>query len=127
MLPIIIRVACLVPILGGAAGVLTGAGFLDEVAGPATASHLRYLSGLLLGIGLVLAWCAGDLGRRGALFETLCGIVVLGGLGRLLGLAVDGAPPLPHLLALGMELGVTPLLWALAHAARRGPADGPSG
>jgi len=74
---------------------------------------MRYLSGLLLGIGVALAWCAGDLERRGGLFSALCGIVILGGLARLLGVALAGPPPLPHLLALGMELGVTPalLLW----------------
>ena len=111
MLRFAIRLACLVPILAGGAGVLTGLGFLDEAAGPATQSHLRYLSGLLLGLGVLLVWCAGDLRQRGGLFSALCGIVVLGGLARLLGLVLDGPPPLPHLLALGMELGVTPALW----------------
>jgi len=118
MLPIAIRLACLVPILAGGAGAVGGVGFLAEVAGPATESHFRYLSGLLLGIGLVLAWCAGDLPRRGGLFTALCGIVVLGGGARLLGLALDGAPPLPHRLALGMELGVTPALWLWYRATR---------
>jgi hypothetical protein len=38
-------------------------------------------------------------------------IGALGGLARLLGLALTGLPPLPNLLALGIELAVTPTLW----------------
>ena len=118
MLPLAIRLAALVPIIAGGAGALTGAGFLGEAAGPATGSHLRYLSGLLLGLGLVAAWCAGDLRRRGAVFTALCGLVALGGAARLLGLVLEGVPPWPHVLALGMELGVVPGLWLWARAAR---------
>ena len=112
MLPAAIRLAALVPILAGAGGAISGAGFLGEAAGPATGSHLRYFSGLLLGLGLAAAWCAGDLSRRRAVFSILCAMVVLGGAARLLGLLLAGPPPWPHLLALIMELGVVPALWA---------------
>jgi hypothetical protein len=115
MLAHAIRLAALVPLLAGGAGALTGAGFLGEAAGPATGSHLRYLSGLLLGLGLVALWCSLDLARRGRLFEMLCAIVVIGGLARLGGLWVE-TPPWPHLLALGMELGVVPGLWLWWHS-----------
>jgi hypothetical protein len=118
MLPHAIRLAALVPILAGGAGALTGTGFLVEAAGPATGSHLRYLSGLLLGLGLLAVWCAADLKRRGVPFTALCAIVALGGLARLGGLAAEGTPPLPHLLALVMELGVTPGLWLWWRATR---------
>lgn len=110
MLPAAIRLAALIPLLAGGAGALTGAGFLGEAAGPATDSHLRYLSGLLLGLGLLAIWCAADLPRRRATFAALCAVVTLGGLTRLAGL-LHVVPPLPHLLALVMELGVTPALW----------------
>jgi hypothetical protein len=118
MLAHAIRLAALVPILAGGAGVLTGAGFLGEAAGPATASHMRYLSGLLLGLGITAVWCAADLPRRGAIFEAICAVVVLGGLARLGGVWADGAPPWPHRLALVMELGVVPMLWVWWQAAR---------
>jgi len=118
MLPTLIRLAALVPLLAGGAGALTGAGFLGETAGPATGSHLRYLSGLLLGLGAVAAWCAADLPRRRAVFLALSAMVAVGGLARLLGLAVEGVPPWPHVAALGMELGVVPAL-ALAVARHR--------
>jgi peptidoglycan/LPS O-acetylase OafA/YrhL len=118
MLPIAIRIASLVPILAGAAGALTGVGFLGESAGPAADSHLRYLSGVLLGLGLLAVWCAADLTRRGTTFAALCAVVVLGGLARLLGLATEGTPPLPHLVALVMELGVVPGLFLWWRASR---------
>lgn len=111
MLRATIWLACCVPVLAGLAGCLTGAAFLGAAGPPAADSHLRYLSGLLLGIGIGFAWAAFDLERRAWVFDLLTPIVVLGGLARLLGLVLAGSPPLPHLLALGMELGVTPALW----------------
>lgn len=111
MLPLAIRIAALVPLLAGGAGALTGTGFLGEPSGPATDSHLRYLSGLLLGLGVLAWWCAVDLPRRGQAFTILALLVALGGLARLAGVVAEGAPPLPHLLALVMELVVTPGLW----------------
>lgn len=118
MLILAIRLACLVPILGGGTGAVLGVAALEEAGGPATDSHLRYLSGLLLGLGLCAFWCAGDLPRRGTIFSGLCAIFVLGGLARALGLAMEGVPPWPHVLALGMELAVVPALWLAAR--RRG-------
>jgi len=111
MLPLAIRLASLVPILAGGAGALLGMALLDEHGGPAAGSHLRYLSGLLLGMGLLAFWCASDLPRRRSILSALCGIFVIGGLARALGVALEGLPPLPHVLALVMELGVVPALW----------------
>lgn len=106
-----IWLACCVPILAGLAGCLAGSAFLGAAGPPAVDSHLRYLSGLLLGIGIGFAWAAFDLERRAWVFNVLAPVVILGGLSRLLGLGLGGTPPLPHLLALAMELGVTPALW----------------
>jgi len=121
MIQTAIRLATLVPLLAGGAGAAFGPAFLGEAAGPATASHLRYLSGLLLGVGLLGWWCAGRLAERRAVFAALCALVVLGGIARLAGMVIDGLPPWPHRLALGMELGVVPALW---WATWRGPRDG---
>ncbi|MEO3472775.1 DUF4345 domain-containing protein [Roseomonas sp. CAU 1739] len=115
MLPLAIRLAALVPVLAGGGGALFGPAFLGEAGGPATSSQVRYLSGLLLGIGLLAWWCAAALPRRAGVFGVLCAIVTLGGLARLCGLAVDPLPPWPHLAALVMELGVVPALWFAAH------------
>lgn len=110
-----IQLAGLVPVSAGLAGVLTGFGFLGQTLSGAADSHVRYLSGLLLGIGLGVWWCQAALERRGMVFDALCALVVIGGFGRLFGIALNGAPPLMHVLALGMELGVTPALWLWRH------------
>jgi hypothetical protein len=111
-----VALACLVPLLAGLAGVLAGPAMLAGVgagAAPDLQSHYRYLSGLLLGIGFAFLALVPAIERRGALFGALAAIVALGGLARLLGLALAPAPGAAHLLALVMELGVTPglALW----------------
>ena len=120
MLPWMIRAAALVPLLAGGGGAVLGPAALGEAAGPATESHLRYLSGLLLGVGLLAAWCAADLARRREVFLALAVLVVLGGLARLGGALALGRPPFPHDLALLMELGVVPLLaWGVWRMPRK--------
>lgn len=111
----------LVPVSAGLAGALLGPGMLGpEVVSPAADSHYRYLSGLLLGLGLGFWSTLPDPRRHTGRFRLLTAIVVLGGLARLLGLVLHGAPGGPMLAALGMELGVTPLLclWQARLAAR---------
>jgi hypothetical protein len=109
-----------VPVLAGLAGVLTGGGFLREILDVSTDSHLRYLSGLLLGIGLCFWSTVPRIETMTPRFRLLTLIVVIGGLGRAYGLAVMGAPPTGMMLALGMELVVTPgLCWWQGRVAGR--------
>jgi len=118
LLPLAVAAGAVVPLAAGLAGVWQGLGLVGAGPGPAEAeSHFRYLSGLLLGLGCGFAWCALALPRRGQVFSVLCGVVVLGGLARLLGLALGPLPAWPHLAALVMELGVTPALWLWSRAA----------
>jgi hypothetical protein len=105
----VVAIAGLVPVSAGLAGILTGAGFLDA-GGPALDSHVRYLSGLLLGIGLAFWASLRRPERYGARYRLLTAIVAVGGLARLYGVIVGDAPPLPMLFGLVMELGVTPAL-----------------
>lgn len=106
----VVAVACLVPLLAGGAGVLLGPGMLG-VAGPiALDSHYRYLSGLLFGVGVGFASTVPGIERNGARFRLLTGIVVMGGLARLLSVVLAGAAGLDMTLALAMELVVTPAL-----------------
>ena len=78
----------------------------------ASASEARYLSGLLLGIGLTFWACVPTIERRGAVVRALAAIVVVGGLARLAGAVQTGFPPSVS-LPLVMEIAVTPLvaLW----------------
>jgi hypothetical protein len=117
-LQIVVAVAGLVPVAAGLAGMLMGPGFAGPGAHGAAAavsldSHFRYLSGLLLAIGLLFWGAVPTIERRGALVRALTLIVVVGGLGRAFSLIERGPPDGGMRLALAMELGVTPLvcLW----------------
>jgi hypothetical protein len=102
----------LVPISAGAAGVVGGPAFLGlERPWPADLdSHFRYLSGLFLAMGLGFWSCVPAIERRGARFRLLGGLVILGGLARLLSLLLVGTPSPGHLAGLTLELAVLPLL-----------------
>ncbi|MBL6080622.1 DUF4345 domain-containing protein [Belnapia sp. T18] len=105
-----VAVGGLVPVLAGLGGMLAGPAMFGAESGLDEDSHLRYLSGLLLGIGLGFWSTLGEPAQHAGRFRLLTAIVVLGGLGRLYGLMVGGLPGTPMLVALGMELVVTPLL-----------------
>ncbi len=110
-LQIVVGIASLVPIGAGAAGALLGPAMVDITGVAAAAdSHFRYLSGLLLGIGIAFALSIPRIEAHTARFRLLGAIVVAGGLARLLGLVVRGVPDKSMLFELVMELGVTPAL-----------------
>lgn len=101
----------LVPITAGGAGVVLGPALVPGAVGPADLdSHFRYLSGLLLGIGLAFLATVPSIERRTVPFRILAAIVATGGIGRLLSLLEAGAPSPPHLAALVLELAVVPAL-----------------
>ena len=111
LLQIAVAVGSLVPLAAGAAGIVLGPAMVDAAGVPLAAdSHYRYLSGLLLGIGIAYATTIPAIERRTARFRLLTAIVVIGGLGRLVSLLARGAPDKPMLAALVMELIVTPAL-----------------
>lgn len=124
-LRIAILLASLVPVAAGLTGVVRGVAWLDVAPGVDAQSHGRYLSGLLLGIGIAFALSARRIDTAGPTLRLLGGIVVLGGLARLAGLIVDGAPSAGHLFGLVMELVVTPGLvgWQATIAQRGGAAS----
>ncbi|MCJ2046324.1 DUF4345 domain-containing protein [Methylobacterium sp. J-078] len=125
----VVAVAALVPVLSGLYGVLFGlngigrSGLVDISAD----SHFRYLSGLHLGIGILFWTCVPGIEAKTTLFRLLTLVVALGGLARLLGLALTGLPSLVMMGALAVELGVTPLLclWQARVAARSTETAGP--
>ena len=112
MLQIAVALASLVPLTAGASGVLQGPEMVKgSGAAPADLdSHFRYLSGLLLGIGLCFVAAIPTIERRSELFSVLTGAVVVGGTARLVAMISGDLPSTPHVLALGMELLVVPLL-----------------
>jgi hypothetical protein len=114
LLQLAVALACLVPLAAGGAGVVEGPAMVGGVdGGPADLeSHFRYLSGLLLGLGIAFAAAIPTIERRSELFAALTMIVVVGGLSRLAALLTSETPGGAHVLALGMELIVVPLLFA---------------
>ena len=105
LLQIAVAVAGVVPVTGGGLGVL---GHLDR-AGHAGDGHVRYLSGLLLGLGLVFWTLIPTLERQGRVVRVLAAIVFIGGLARLGGSVQHGFSPM-ETFALCMELAVTPAI-----------------
>lgn len=107
-----VLVAGCVPVLGGLAGVIMGSDVIQATSPDLASSdsHVRYLSGLLLGIGLLFWSLIPKIERAGDLFRALTCLVVIGGLARLASVAASGLPSRVMLGALVMELAVTPLL-----------------
>jgi len=101
-----VGLAAVVPVAGGLAGVILSLGGVSTWS----ADHYRYLSGLLLAIGLGFWSTIPNIERHAPRFRLLTGLVAIGGLCRLLGVAL-GDPLTPAVAAaLAMELVATPLL-----------------
>ena len=88
-------------------------------------SHYRYLSGLLLGIGLVFVATIPRIERHRTIYLTLGAVIFIGGLSRLVSLVAQGVPSFGHQFGLVMELVAVPLivLWQgrVARFAETGP------
>lgn len=123
LLQVATALACLVPLSMGLLSIFRSAAVLKGVAPPLPVdldSHFRYLSGLLLGIGLVFAASIPTIERRGEVFRTLGAVILVGGLARLWSLLDAGVPGPGHRFGLVMELIVVPLiiLWQARVAGR---------
>jgi Domain of unknown function (DUF4345) len=117
----------IVPVAAGLAGIITGVAMLGAhpAANLTLDSHLRYLSGLLLAIGLGFWSTIPRIEQQTTRFRLLTAIVVAGGLGRFYGILAEGRPPAPMLFGLAMELGVTPVLcWWQGRVAARWAQSG---
>jgi len=119
-LQIAVALLALVPIGAGLAGVLLGPALVAATTSVPLDSHFRYLSGLLLAIGLGFWSCVPKIEQNTGRFRLLTGLVFLGGLGRAVSLEIVGLPDVPMLFGLIMELGVTPALclWQTLDARR---------
>jgi hypothetical protein len=118
-----IAIAALLPVVGGLWGV-TQLSPHDAWAD----NHERYLSGLLLAIGLGYWSAVPNIENMTARIRLLTALVVVGGLARLSGLALGDVPTAPVMAALAMELCVTPLLclWQGQLASRQSSSRQPA-
>ena len=110
-LKLAIAVFACVPVLAGALGIIKGLSLIGLPGDISQESHMRYLSGLLLGIGIAFWSTIGSIEREGRLFSVLAAMVFLGGLARLLSVGLDGPPNGPMIFGLVMELVVMPAMW----------------
>ena len=105
----IATIGSIVPIGAGLWGVFDGVSVIGEHAS-ALINHSRYLSGLLLGIGICFISSVSKIEMHAPRIRLLTFIVFIGGLSRLKGLFMGDSIEVVTCLALIMELLVTPLL-----------------
>jgi len=77
---------------------------------PTMAGEDRFFAGLFLCFGVALLWCARDAVRNCALINLLAAALFIGGIGRLIALAVDGPPHPFYVAMLVLELALPPLM-----------------
>jgi len=123
-LQVAVGVAGLVPVLAGVLGARFGAAVLGGIGDFGFDSHYRYLSGLLMAIGLVYWSAIPRIEAHAERITTLTLIVVIGGFCRAMGLLANGFPGLGMTLALGMELIITPLIYLWQARVARNAATG---
>ena len=105
-----VAIVAIVPVAAGLYGVLFGQALTGDAVSISAESHFRFLSGLLLGIGLCFWSTLPSIEEKTNRFRLLTLLVVIGGLGRLVGLGLTGLPSLFMIGGLIMELVVTPVL-----------------
>lgn len=105
-----VAIAATVPVATGLYGVLFGQALTGDAVSISAESHFRFLSGLLLGIGLCFWSTLPAIEAKTNRFRLLTLLIVIGGLARLVGLGLTGLPSLFMIGGLIMELIVTPVL-----------------
>ena len=85
-------------------------------------SNLRFYSGVWLGVGLAAAWTVPRIERETTLFRALWLTIFLGGLGRLLSLAITGMPFAPFVGFTALEIFGAPFfVWWQGRVAQQAP------
>ena len=105
-----VAIVATIPVATGLYGVLFGQALTGDAVSISAESHFRYLSGLLLGIGLCFWSTLPSIEIHTGRVRLLTLLVVIGGLSRLIGLALTGLPSLFMLGGLIVELIVAPVL-----------------
>lgn len=110
LLQLSLLILSLSPLGFGAMGMIYGADWLGGAMRADLDSHFRYLSGIFFGVGLALLTCIPRIEAMTTRFRWIATLVFIGGLARLGGMIADGVPSQGHVIGLGLELVVTPLM-----------------
>ncbi len=112
-LRILTRVLALIAFI---TGVATLAGLHDplyasaHLGGPAVLdSNLRFFGGIWFTLGVWLLWIASDLETHAAFFRFAWLAIFIGGVGRLISMAVVGLPPWPFVAVTMVEIVGAPV------------------
>lgn len=124
ILQLLLGVLALIPISAGGAMAIYGPALLGLTTSVSADSHVRYLSGLLLGIGLVTWTTIPRIEIQGARLAVITLIVAIGGLARLWSLIEVGRPHSSMVAALFLELLLTPLLYVWQQRVARSHSHG---
>ncbi|MFF3604824.1 DUF4345 domain-containing protein [Streptomyces sp. NPDC002463] len=92
-------------------------------AGPTVDSLGRFFGAIFAGYGLAWLWAARRSPIPAAAVRGLTAVFLLGALGRLLSLAVEGRPHWFQLALAALELALSPLLFWLADAEERAEGE----
>jgi hypothetical protein len=124
LLQIVIVLAAIVPVLAGAAGMVQGAAMAGGLLDGAADSQFRYLSGLLVGVGVAYWLLVPRIEHEGPRLFLLTLMVVIGGFSRAAGMLIGGPAGMASYGAIVMELIVAPgiYLWQM-RLARRASMD----
>jgi uncharacterized protein YjeT (DUF2065 family) len=72
-------------------------------------SNLRFFGGVWFGLGLAIYWLIPRIETQTVLFRAIWIMIFCGGIGRLLSMALAGAPPLPFIGFTALEIIGAPL------------------
>ncbi|SED99918.1 DUF4345 domain-containing protein [Streptomyces sp. TLI_105] len=97
-----------------------------ESAGPTIDSLGRFFGAIFAGYGLAWLWAARQSPVPAAAVRGLTAVFLLGALGRLLSLAVEGRPHWFQLALTALELTLSPVLFWLADAEERAGDETPA-
>ncbi len=105
-----VAIVATIPVATGLYGVLFGQALTGDAVSISAESHFRFMSGLLLGIGLCFWSTLPGIEEKTNRFRLLTLLVVIGGLSRLIGLVLTGLPSFFMVGGLIVELIVAPVL-----------------
>lgn len=100
-----------IPLWFGVNGIFFGAAehMAGEPFSAAMDNQYRYLSGVYIGVALMIFYSSGDIRRRGDLFRFAIIAIFIGGCARAVSYLTIGPPPTEQIAGMAVEL-LAPLL-----------------